>query len=72
MENKQIALLDLNVLSSPGANGCFWQGFSGPILGIHLQSGVGNKFDVTAFSCCKVQKQIVGSNHSDFLCSGLI
>lgn len=55
VENKQIALLDPNVLSSLGPNGGFWQGCGALTLGIQLQCREENESDVSAFSCWDVQ-----------------
>lgn len=60
VENKQIALLDTNVLSSLASNGGFWQQCSALTWGIQLQSGEENECDVSAFSCWKVQSRLVG------------
>lgn len=59
VENKQIALLDSNVLSSLGCNGGSWQRCSARTWGIQLQSREESECDVSAFSCWKIQSRLV-------------
>lgn len=72
VENKQIALLDPNVLSSLGPNGGFWQGLGALTLGIQLQSREEHECDVSSFLCWKVQNRLVRLITHFCVCSLLV